>query len=160
MPRIPRWKRHVRSTPRDRASGNGSRGETPCAGAGAALAPAQGCRGSPGAAQQNRRKSTSFRAGCPASRDGNATFAQLHGIAPSPPANADSRRGTTSSVLAALGHLPLREGYTSRCGRPRRIWHTTGSPSAIIPPHTRPCSSPAGSLHGLSIFTGTSAAAA
>ena len=37
----PRWKRQVRATPSDRASGNGSRGETPCAGAGAALAPAQ-----------------------------------------------------------------------------------------------------------------------
>ena len=46
--------------PRDRASGKGSRGDAPCAGAGAALAPAQGCRGSPTFPIQQRE----FPSGC------------------------------------------------------------------------------------------------
>ena len=37
----PQWKRQTPEPARKRASGNGSRGEAPCAGAGAALAPAQ-----------------------------------------------------------------------------------------------------------------------
>ena len=70
MPRIPRWKRQIRPTPRERASGNGSRGETPCAGAGAALAPARvwaAAQAQHNSNEKKEQKKREFPSGCPAS---------------------------------------------------------------------------------------------
>ena len=156
MPRIPRWKRHLRATPRDRASRNGSRGETPCAGAGAALAPAQGCRGSPGAAQQNRKKKKKreFPGGMPRIPRWKRHLRATPRPRAITPANADSRRGTTSSDLAALGHLPLRgrlhAPLLAVLGR-----YGTFAQAASLTPHTVRYAGPGARPHPSSLRSAT-----
>ena len=93
------WKRQVKSTPRDRASENGSRGDAPCAGAGAALAPAQ-VRAAARAQQKNTGKKGTEEAGV-SGRDA------LHpAMETAEQVNSTGKRQRTRQMPKAVGARP------------------------------------------------------
>ena len=113
MPRIPRWKRHIRSTPRDRASEKGSRGDAPCFGNRGRVSPCAWMSRQPGVPFQpckfpSRRRRPPALETSPLHhphRSNHSATQALRGVG-----------GETSSDLASLGHLPLR----GRLIRPKR----------------------------------------
>ena len=118
----------------ERASENGSRGETPCAGAGAALAPAQvraAARRSIKDQSKGKRKNASFRAGCTASRDGNGRFAQPHGTAP-------AHTGRNDLIRPRCARPPSPEGKALRTDVPDWLQSRARGNDFIRPRCARP----------------------
>ena len=154
MPCIPRWKRQIRPTPRDRASENGSRGDAPCAGAGAAIAPARVWA----AAQRPPKRQGSFRADA-CIRNGNGRFDQLHGIAPAetgqgvkPLALVAGAALAPAQVWAAAQRSPISQASfrAGAEGRPRWKRHV---PQPARGRSSPPCNDAAEKVHTKTRYT-------